>query len=500
MDTTQQDADCDEKSGMLARTPNMGENGYRTFADDSCQSGEVIVYQSHRRTRRRRWRLLQFSLGVVLLLFATGALVEMDPRIHSLCYSKGLCLSFWDDWRSAQDASPHSDDQVSDPPSAQDIPSYVLEYAPLVYLDEDEEYWPGDMGQHLLHTTPELNYEPIQELLRTTMNLTNLDMLNHYEKGRPVYLTSNDNPADDPPWLNGEENIPSSIPEQGAYSVASFSAKGGYSKAPAVLIVVNKGNGIVDAFWFFFYSFNQGNSVLTLTWGNHIGDWEHTLIRFQHGKPKLAYLSEHNFGSAYSFQALEKIDSRVSLRTFELDHVRLEKLMREQPVVYSAIGTHAMYASAGPHPYALPLGLLRDHTSRGALWDPALNLHSYTYNHKTDNLVASSLNADAPTAWFFFNGHWGDKFYPLSDPRQYGFVGQYHWVNGPLGPRFKHLSRRKVCQGSYSEPCEIRTTLGLEAWEIRVEEGWGEGEDWSNHSELLPPGLMFGEIEEFGRS
>ena len=32
--------------------------------------------------------------------------------------------------------------------------------------------------------------------------------------------------------------------------------------APATLIVVDKGNGWVDAFWFYFYSFNLGPYVM----------------------------------------------------------------------------------------------------------------------------------------------------------------------------------------------------------------------------------------------
>jgi hypothetical protein len=77
-----------------------------------------------------------------------------------------------------------------------------------------------------------------------------------------------------------------------------------------------------------------------------------------------------------------------------------------------------------------------------------------------DTLRASNHTPHAPTEWFYFAGHWGDKFYPLSDPRQYRFAGQYHYVNGPLGPRFKNLGRRKVCQGNFEQPCIIKNWIG----------------------------------------
>jgi hypothetical protein len=132
------------------------------------------------------------------------------------------------------------------------------------------------------------------------------------------------------------------------------------------------------------------------------------------------------------------------------------------------MGTHAMYATPGVHDYILPWGLLHDQTDRGPLWDPLLNSHSYTYDYDNDTLRASTASPDSPTEWFYFKGHWGDKFYPLGDHRQYRFAGQYHYVNGPLGPRFKHLNRRKVCQGPDDSPCVIKNYI----WEKKRAKRW----------------------------
>ena len=87
---------------------------------------------------------------------------------------------------------------------------------------------------------------------------------------------------------------------------------GGRSDAPAILVVMDKGNGIVDAFWFYFYSFNLGNTVVNVRFGNHVGDWEHCLVRFHNGKPKALFFSAHQGGEAYSYEAVEKIGQRVS--------------------------------------------------------------------------------------------------------------------------------------------------------------------------------------------
>jgi hypothetical protein len=133
-----------------------------------------------------------------------------------------------------------------------------------------------------------------------------------------------------------------------------------------------------------------------------------------------------------------------------------------------------MYATPGIHRYVLPLGLLHDETDRGPLWDPKLNSYTFTYNYTSDVLRAAHLTPSAPTQWFYFAGHWGDKIYPMSDPRQYEFAGQYHYVSGPLGPRFKRLGRRSVCQSI--GPCVVRPFLGGE--EIRMGDDVGDGEDW----------------------
>ncbi|PGH36579.1 hypothetical protein GX50_00616 [[Emmonsia] crescens] len=409
-------------------------------------------------------------------------------------------------WTSGNKTRP--EDWANDERRLRMIPDYVLEYAPLVHLFSGEQFWPGDIAEHLYHITPQLNYTPIQAQAEHP-TLADLNELNMWQNGRYVFLTSNDNVEDRPPWLEAKQNIPKLDDTEGElewdrgihdvqgdvarddmedwYDVGDGNRryeggdradsdfhsrpipaetvewedfvddgaaawpdkrgirdeknnKPGRSKAPAVLIVMDKGKGVVDAFWFYFYSFNLGNIVLNVRFGNHVGDWEHSLVRFHNGKPKAVFFSEHSSGAAYSYDAVEKIGKR--------------------PVIYSATGTHAMYPTPGTHAYILPWGLLHDQTDRGPLWDPARNYHAYTYDHDNDTLRAANITPHAPTEWFYFAGHWGDKFYPLGDGRQYRFAGQYHYVNGPLGPRFKDLGRQKICGGAATDPCVIRNWIG----------------------------------------
>ncbi|KAK1756718.1 putative vacuolar protein sorting-associated protein TDA6 [Echria macrotheca] len=382
------------------------------------------------------------------------------------------------------------------------VPDYVLEHAPLVHLYSKENFWPSTMMEHIRHMEP---FEDGASLNWTAaLNLDNLGDLNKEED--IVFLTSTEDVENRPEWLHSRVGIPvpfsdddfeeddgaehkhPEVPDDSTWWDADRThpphrivdpskrpAKErrphqrrlydegqrplggdvpvdekktnppGYSEGPAVLILVDKGAGIVDAFWFFFYSYNLGQTVLNIRFGNHVGDWEHCMIRFEHGVPRAMFLSEHAGGKAYAWKAMEK--------------KRLKGSEAERPVIYSAVGSHAMYALPGLHPYVLPFKMLKDVTDKGPLWDPARNHLAFWYdyelgleedanptNETRKSLEPAASNPDLPTSWFYYEGFWGDDIYPLSDRRQWRLFGEYHYVVGPLGPKFKFLERRKVCQ------------------------------------------------------
>jgi hypothetical protein len=64
-----------------------------------------------------------------------------------------------------------------------------------------------------------------------------------------------------------------------------------------------------------------------------------------------------------------------------------------QPVVYSANGSHANYATRGTHAYGVPNvnfpgGIIEDHTDEGPWWDPTLSAYWYSYNDTTKAFAA----------------------------------------------------------------------------------------------------------------
>ncbi|KAL1997578.1 hypothetical protein VTN02DRAFT_1433 [Thermoascus thermophilus] len=167
--------------------------------------------------------------------------------------------------------------------------------------------------------------------------------------------------------------------------------------------------------------YNQGNTVLGLELGDHVGDWEHNLIRFADGVPQAIWYSQHAGGEAFTYEATERRGPR--------------------PYAYAGNGSHAVYAIAGDHDHTLPHvnlpdGLVVDHTDRGVLWDPTLS--AYAYRYEADGQTFTAYDGRAPVGWLAFNGRWGDDAPP----------GQARYTAGPRGPRFKHLVRQ--ANGSFS--------------------------------------------------
>lgn len=346
VEVSNEDSSSQLAQAITIETPSAGTEDDSVLANkDSsrCQQGAV----------RRYWETLM-SIFNRLFLSAprsdapahkvnnfedeSGNPVEHEharhASLHRYCVLLGLCAESTDYRKpQAEESTSQCDEpEVSIGGSYEErilstVPDYVLDYAPYVHLYSGEEYWPCDIAEHLLHTTPYLNYTPARAQYDHE-KLSTLDDLNKW--GHHVYLTSNDNVVGHPEWLTGKTNIPESRPQcnpgddndEGPADSCGHK-KLGYSDAPAILIVVEKEDGVVDAFWFFFYSFNKGNTVFNVRFGNHIGDWEHTTIRFVDGEPTAVFLSEHDFGDAYTYDTVEKKGKRVSAQIGFQDLMKL---------------------------------------------------------------------------------------------------------------------------------------------------------------------------------
>lgn len=302
-----------------------------------------------------------------------------------------------------------------------DIPRYVIEHSPVVQLHSSELYYPYDIELYIQHFGMSTK-DRSQFTLSSKLELSSIGSL---PNNHNLFMTAEDEFMDDPEWLRGRK------PDLDGKS------------DPAILIVIDKGNGWVDAYWFYFYSFNLGPNIYPIgrrtpstgigPVGNHLGDWEHTLIRFFKGEPVLIWLSAHSGGGGAYFEDVPKFNGT--------DH----------PLVFSAQGTHANYFTSGKQKRD-PGGVLFDQTDHGPIWIPSKNYLSYTfdghhiyygkgYNDKSNNERESQLGN-----WLLYSGHWGDRRLLVEDERQKEYLPRvYKFVNGPEGPLSKNLMRVSPC-------------------------------------------------------
>lgn len=113
------------------------------------------------------------------------------------------------------------------------------------------------MAIHVANTHPTINFTAVQGAPQL-LSLDNLNSLNDLG-GDDIYLTSTENVIKLPKFLNGQKPDAKTLKTNDAFS--------------CVIICVDKGNGIVDAFYMYFYTFNEGPTGLGHRVGNHLGDW-----------------------------------------------------------------------------------------------------------------------------------------------------------------------------------------------------------------------------------
>lgn len=118
-------------------------------------------------------------------------------------------------------------------------------------------FYPSDLHAHVSNTYAASNFTIISDA-PNPLTLNNLNELNLVQ-AKEVFLTSTASLLTLPSYLHGEAPDSRTLATENAIS--------------CVIIIVEKQNGIVDAFYMYFYTFNQGPTVLGYELGDHLGDW-----------------------------------------------------------------------------------------------------------------------------------------------------------------------------------------------------------------------------------
>jgi hypothetical protein len=170
------------------------------------------------------------------------------------------------------------------------VPEFVVKYAPMVFLYSEDPWKPSDISTQLNNTEPRVDFKVVSQQPTT---LDNLSFLNNLGGGN-VYLTSKIKPYASP--------VPGYL--FGVLPNAEGKTEGAVS---STIIVNDHGDGTVDAFYFYFYAFDRG----ALSIGNHVGDWEHSMIRFVNKTPSALWYSQHSAGQAFKYSAVQKYQDGV---------------------------------------------------------------------------------------------------------------------------------------------------------------------------------------------
>jgi hypothetical protein len=229
-------------------------------------------------------------------------------------------------------------------------------FAPRIWLHPDEQFYPANADYHLAHVHDEDGYLVTDESLGCDA-------------------------CTDPPFLHGQRPDRQSV---SSYAEIVHRTQGG------------RPTDVTDIIYWSLYDYNQGKDVCIgwdspvgciggdQSFGNHVGDWTHVVIRFVDNRPSQIYYSQHSWGAQYFFGD---------------KHIRLADW---RPDVYAALGDHEEYPDAGRHAYhALPNGgELADETARGVLWDTASSLVTFNWQQ--------SGTYTGPLSWLNFSGRWGN--------------------------------------------------------------------------------------------
>lgn len=147
------------------------------------------------------------------------------------------------------------------------------------------------------------------------------------------------------------------------------------------------GPNVEDVHYFFFYPYNRGKDILGSIFGNHVGDWEKIRIRFVGEKPLTMKVAYHDSARIYPVPAPNTNDNSSEVM-----------MWGTHPIIYSAKGSHGSYVRPGDHGYAV---VLNDETAEGGkIWNTHENVVIIDY--APVGLYAPEIN------WMNFTGRWGN--------------------------------------------------------------------------------------------
>ncbi len=288
-----------------------------------------------------------------------------------------------------------------------DIKKVATRYAPLVRFHPEEPYFPSSVPWYLKRTELWHKASPMHARRATTF----MQML---KKGQvnPTSLISQRVKRDRSDTKPGAKfrkgtrgsfclNVPDGQAEARTYL--------GHLKTAKCYVHLQPGKQ-AGRWWLAYLFFYPYNGAMTpLFDSSHEGDWEHIRVEVdkQGSKVDRIYMAAHDAEGKWFRRYSTVAPNKVGYRLFN---------QTTHPIVYSALNSHATYATAGGiDRKSLP----DDHTGRGLEWQTWDSLE----------VLGDWANPPSGQEWLKYSGRWGQQWGRLS----HSVASTY----GPSGPAFK---------------------------------------------------------------
>ncbi len=333
-------------------------------------------------------------------------------------------------------------------------------YAPIVYLDGAEQYFPSS-----------------------------------FEFAFPNFVRKK---TGERYWLSTREEVPSPSSVLAFFHGEKDAITSGRG-VPAYAFINRPAaaEGGVDVVYYFYFPYNRGKNVCiglevngnciggrTMV-DNHISDWNEASIRFNaDGRPWYLHVSAHEFGAVYRFSDGHFVQwdpgspgrAQSVMRGATLQFETTAAVRR--PILYAAWGSHGLYVKPGKHGYR-KLGTgetLVDYTSKGHRWDTGQKLAVYDFADRTgwpswtqdsrQDCVRSGCDPSDPWSGGIYR--WGNAKQGCNVPK----TSECRLNDGPAGPVDKDWTGKQFAGLRIPDPSMYITEVRVIKGNLRCPSGF----------------------------
>ncbi len=293
----------------------------------------------------------------------------------------------------------------------------IQAYAPLIYLSKDESFLPDTLENYAAGMHMECDG---QRMSKGLMQITATDLAPYgyggpHDDARCIMTTNTPlrNEYDVQPFFHGRKPT-ASAPVPVYVFVYDYINPGAFTAQYNTFYPYNEGKGGCPLFVV------SGNCISPFgrkVFDDHVADWELMTIRFAGGKPASVHVGAHSnsqTGSQFSASTYLPVTDPESgevkwestVKAYQLSDFLTGVAGRgpwflawegDHPIVYSAKGSHGIWAQPGEHYYLVAAGdLMSDDTDAGIRWE-------------TWRQVQDAADLKYANLLYAYEGDWGNR-------------------------------------------------------------------------------------------